>query len=64
MLDLTSKEIEAVLKAVPDGVLALTDGTKPYCIPFGYVYTNDIVYLSLFPKGRKWEMLQNNPRAN
>ena len=63
MKDLTKEEMIRVLKKEEDGVIAFTDGTVPYCIPFGHVYVNDRVYLSLFPKGRKWGLLQNNPNV-
>ena len=60
MKDLTKEEMVHLLETVLDGTLALTDGTRPYCIPFGFVYQNDTVYLSLFPKGRKQEYFQKN----
>ena len=60
MKDISREEMIDVLKTEPDGVLSLSDGTTPYGIPFGHVYVNDMVYLSLFPKGRKWEYLNKN----
>jgi len=61
MRELTKQEIDNVLLKVRDGVLALTDGKLPYCIPFGFVYVNEAVYLSMLPTGRKWCYLQQNP---
>jgi hypothetical protein len=61
MKDLTKKEMTDLLHKVGDGVLALTNGKKPYCIPFGFVCIEDHVYLSMFPSGRKWEYFQKNP---
>jgi len=58
MKKLNEQEMADVLQNVKDGVLALTDGTRPYCIPFGYVYIKDAVYLSMFPSGRKWDYFQ------
>lgn len=63
MKDISRDEMVALLKKVEDGVLGLSDGTKPYCIPFGHVYVDDTVYLSFFPRGRKWEMIQKNPNV-
>ena len=60
MKDLTKEEMVHLLETVLDGTLALTDGTRPYCIPFGFVFQNDTVYLSLFPKRRKLEYFQKD----
>ena len=64
MKDLSKEEIEKLLKTVGDGVLALSYEDTPYCIPFGFVYIDDNVYISLFPKGRKWEILNKNKRVS
>ena len=63
MKDLTKEEIDHLLKTVGDGVLALSSGDVPYCIPFGFVYLKGMIYLSLFPKGRKWEIFTKNNRV-
>ena len=63
MKDLTKDEMVDVLHKVNDGVLALSDGAVPYCIPFGYVYVDGSVFLSLFPRGRKWEYFQKNKKV-
>jgi hypothetical protein len=63
MKDLQRDEIIGVLMKTPDGVLALSDGAQPYCIPFGFVYVRDEVYFTMFATGRKWEVLQKNPKA-
>ncbi len=63
MKDLTNEEKEQLLKTVGDDVLALSHDDIPYCIPFGFVYIEGIVYLSMFPKGRKWEIVQKNTRV-
>ena len=60
MKDLSKDEMARLLKDEKDGVLALTDGTKPYCIPLCFVYVNDAVYFTLFPTGRKLEYFQKN----
>ena len=63
MRDLNKEEIASLLNKVEDGVLAFSDGTRPYCIPVGYVYVNDAVCISLFPKGRKWEYFKKNNKV-
>jgi nitroimidazol reductase NimA-like FMN-containing flavoprotein (pyridoxamine 5'-phosphate oxidase superfamily) len=63
MQELGKEEIIRILETVPDGMLGLCDNDKPYCIPFGFVWTNDTIYLSLFQSGRKWDIIQHNPLA-
>ena len=60
MKDLTNEEITSVLTTVKDGVVAFANGVHPYCIPFGFAYINGAVYISLFPRGRKWDYFQKN----
>jgi len=60
MKDLSKEEMDTLLTTVGDGVLALSSGDTPYCIPFGFVYIKGKVYLSMFPRGRKWEVYQEN----
>ena len=61
MKNLTKQEIVALLRNLQDGVIALSDGSRPYCIPVGYIYINDTVYFSILPTGRKWGCFQNSP---
>ena len=61
MKKLSAAEIDSLMYRVSDGVLALTDGSRPYCLPFGFVWIKKNVYLSLFPRGRKWQLMQQNP---
>jgi nitroimidazol reductase NimA-like FMN-containing flavoprotein (pyridoxamine 5'-phosphate oxidase superfamily) len=63
MKNMTKEEMDNLLNTVGDGVLALSSGDAPYCIPFGFVYIQDTVYLSLFPMGRKWEIINKNNRV-
>lgn len=60
MKEMTGAEITQVLNEVKDGVVAFSDGIRPYCLPFGFVYVDGAVYLSMFPRGRKWEYFQKN----
>jgi nitroimidazol reductase NimA-like FMN-containing flavoprotein (pyridoxamine 5'-phosphate oxidase superfamily) len=46
-----------------EGVLAMCDDGRPYCLPFGYVLIDETVYISLLPQGRKWASLQKNPKV-
>ena len=63
MKKLSPHEIDTLMHRVNDGVLALTDGSRPYCLPFGFVWIDGTVYLSLFPRGRKWQLMQRNSAA-
>ncbi len=49
-----------ILQSAEDGVLAFAAESKPYCIPFGYVYIDGTLYISMLPKGRKWEYYKKN----
>ncbi len=63
MKKIQKEEIEKLLKNAKDGVLAFSGDNTPYCIPFGFVYVDGSVYLSMFPTGRKWQYYQNNNRV-
>lgn len=63
MRDLDRDHMLRVLLTERDGVLAMCDEGRPYCLPFGFVYVDDSVYLSLFPRGRKWACIQKNPQV-
>ena len=63
MKDLSKGAMETLLNTVGDGVLAFSSDDIPYCVPFGFVYINGEVYISLFPKGRKWEILTKNKKV-
>ena len=63
MKDLSKEEMETLLKTVGDGVLAMSYQDVPYCLFFGFVYIDGDVYISLFPKGRKWGILEKNKRV-
>jgi nitroimidazol reductase NimA-like FMN-containing flavoprotein (pyridoxamine 5'-phosphate oxidase superfamily) len=63
MQEISREEINRILETAPDGMLGLCDNGKPYCIPFGFVWTNGAIYLSLFQSGRKWHSIQRNTQA-
>ena len=63
MKELTKEEAEKLLHTVGDGVLALSNDDTPYCIPFGFVCINGTIYLSMFPKGRKWDIFKKNRKV-
>ncbi len=60
MKDLSKEEITDLLNKIGDGTLSLSEDNKPYGIPFGFVYVDGKIYLSMFPMGRKWEIYKNN----
>jgi len=64
MQDLDRDTMNRLLQTEREGFLAMCDEGRPYCLPFGYVFIKDSVYISLFPKGRKWACLQKNPRVS
>ncbi len=63
MQELKIEEMNQVLFTAPDGMLGLCDSGRPYCLPFGFVWADDTLYLSLFPSGRKWACLQKDPQV-
>ncbi|MCP4714855.1 MAG: hypothetical protein GY868_07045 [Deltaproteobacteria bacterium] len=63
MKDLSVEEKIELLKTAQDGVLAFSLNDTPYCIPFGFVYIDEALFLSFFPKGRKWECFQQNKKV-
>jgi nitroimidazol reductase NimA-like FMN-containing flavoprotein (pyridoxamine 5'-phosphate oxidase superfamily) len=64
MQDLERDEMINLLQTEREGFLAMCDEGQPYCLPFGYVFIDDSVFISLFPKGRKWLCLQKNPQVS
>jgi hypothetical protein len=63
MKDLSKQEMIALLTETTEGVLAVTNGEVPYCIPIGHVCVEDTVFFSIFPKGRKWDYIQKIPKV-
>jgi len=63
MKDLSKEEMTKLLNKAEDGVLALSDGLNPYCIPIGYVCVDNKLCFSIFPKGRKWDYIQKNRKV-
>ncbi len=63
MQNLNRNEMITLLKTVREGFLAMSDDGRPYCLPFGFVFFDNSVYISMFPKGRKWRCLQKEPRV-
>lgn len=63
MQDISKQEMIDLLNEVTEGVLAVTDGNVPYCIPIGHVCVGDEVFFSIFPKGRKWDYIQKIPNV-
>ena len=63
MQDLDHDKMIALLHNEREGILAMCDDDKPYCLPFGYVMVDGCVHISLLPQGRKWDCIQKNPRV-
>ena len=64
MQHLEHDEMISLFQTEREGFLAMCDEDQPYCLPFGYVFIDDSVFISLFPKGRKWACLQKNSRVS
>ena len=64
MQDINRDAMISLLQTEREGFLAMCEDGRPYCLPFGYVFIDDSVYISLFPKGRKWICLQKNSRVS
>ncbi len=50
MKDLSREEMENLLTTVGDGVLAVSSGDVPYCLPFGFAYTGGKLTFQCFLK--------------
>lgn len=56
------KEIEIVINKCDTCHVAMVDeNNKPYVLPFNFGYNNGVVYLHSDQKGRKIDILKNNP---
>jgi len=56
------KEIEIVIKKCQTCHIAMVDeNNKPYVLPFNFGYHEGTIYLHSDKKGRKIEILKNNP---
>ena len=53
MKDLTKEEKKHLLNTIGDGVLALSGGDTPYCIPFGFVYVEGCCLSFTVSQGEK-----------
>jgi uncharacterized protein len=56
-------EMEQILKRAEVGRLALFDGLTPYIVPLNYAYINHKIGFHCDWKGRKLDIIANNPRA-
>ncbi|HPR30783.1 MAG TPA: pyridoxamine 5'-phosphate oxidase family protein [Prolixibacteraceae bacterium] len=57
-------EIEAILAACRTAYLGLADrDQRPYVVPMNFGYRDGTIYLHSAQSGRKWEIMQSNPKA-
>lgn len=56
--------IADILDHAAYGTLALCRDNRPYSLPLNFVHMNDAIYFHGSQKGRKMEMLQQNPYAS
>lgn len=56
--------IESVIKSCKACFLGLCDANmQPYVIPMNFGYENGVIYLHGGVSGRKWSILETNPKA-
>lgn len=58
-----TQELHDILNANTVLHLALTDGDQPYIVPMNYGFTGNAFYLHSALKGKKLDIIQENPRA-
>lgn len=56
--------IDDILSTIEYGTLALCEDNKPYSIPINFVHYNGVIYFHGSKKGKKIQMLQENPKAS
>lgn len=56
-------EIEAVIKKSNVCRLAMIDGDRPYIVPLCFGYQNNVLYFHGASKGRKIDLLRENPNV-
>lgn len=54
-------EIESILKRAKICRIGLCDGNIPYIVPMNYGYKDNCIYLHSAKKGRKIDIIQENP---
>ncbi|MDZ7688524.1 MAG: pyridoxamine 5'-phosphate oxidase family protein [Halobacteriales archaeon] len=66
MRNLSDEESEEVLRNRPGGILSMCDDGEPYAIPMTYGYHDGDLYFEFgtAEEGRKFEVLERNPRAS
>lgn len=57
------RDILDILSKWWNGVLALVDNNKPYCIPMAYVIHNNEIYFLFVKEGRKTKCIEKNRNA-
>ena len=57
------KQMEQFLAQAMVGHLGLYDGEEPYVVPFNFAYKNNRIYMHSARKGRKIDILKQNPRV-
>jgi len=56
-------EIEAIISQTNVCRLSMVDGNKPYTVPLCFGYQDNTLYFHGFLKGRKIDILQENPNV-
>ena len=57
------EEMKTLLDRMTVGHLAMSTQDGPYVVPLNYLFAEDCIYLHSGPKGKKIEVLRNDPRV-
>ena len=58
-----TEEIEAIIAGAVVCRLAMVDGRRPYVVPLCFGYENRTLYFHTGAKGKKIDVLRNNPNV-
>ncbi len=62
--DLTIPEMHGILAEEEVGVLCMSDGEQPYAVPVSYAWMDGKIVFHSAARGRKLDVLRNNPRVS
>lgn len=57
------EEIDRIIRSCKTCFVAFCDGDQPYVVPMNFALDQDDVILHMAQSGRKWAMLQKNPKV-
>jgi nitroimidazol reductase NimA-like FMN-containing flavoprotein (pyridoxamine 5'-phosphate oxidase superfamily) len=57
-------KIEEFLTNTRTGVIGISGGAYPYCVPVNYIWKNGVVYFHGLGSGKKTELLAEHPKVS